>query len=172
MLTCHDPVVVVTSGLALALGRLEQHRLHRLGVAGGGGGTTKEADLFLVAAAVRGAGGDAAALLVVVALAGLVVLEPVEDVLALHLAEGAEVGGDPLDLLRGRRPQARPEQLRQHLHLLSRRVPPPALHAHPPAQHLHRHHLSTYASCTLRPITLVCIRSVERLASSSQLSMI
>jgi hypothetical protein len=136
-LTCHEPVMVaIASGLPLALWRLQ----HEVGVVRLRGGTTA---VFLVvaspaAAAVRGGRRRAAAaLLVVVALAGLVVLEPVEDVLALHLAEGAEVGGDALDLLRAGRPQPRAEELRQDLHLLRRRVPPPALDAYPPAQRLH-----------------------------------
>lgn len=73
----------------------------------------------------------ATAALLVVALAGLVVLEPVEHVLALDLAEGAEMGGDHLDLVGARRPEPGPEQIRQHLHLLGRRVPAAALGAGP-----------------------------------------
>jgi len=138
MLTCHGETVMVAvaSGLPLALWRLQPEVDVGLGVVRGG----STAAIFLVAttaAAAVGGGRAAAALLVVVALAGLVVLEPVEDVLALHLAEGAEVGGDALDLLRAGRAQPRAEELRQDLHLLRRRVPPPALDAYPPAQRLH-----------------------------------
>jgi hypothetical protein len=120
--------MAVASGLPLALRRM-QHEVD-LGLLRGG------TAIVLVAAAVGG-GRAAAALLVVVALPGLVVLEPVEDVLALHLAERAEVGGDALDLLCARRAQTRAEELRQDLHLLRGRVPPPALHPDPPAQRLH-----------------------------------
>ena len=125
---------MVAPGLPLALRRLQREVGRPRRLAGGGAAVIL---VVAAAAAVVGGGGAAAALLVVVALAGLVVLEPVEDVLALHLAEGAEVGGDALDLLRGGRPQPRAEELRQDLHLLRRRVPPPALHPYPPAQRLH-----------------------------------
>lgn len=50
--------------------------------------------------------GNAATLL---ALSGLVVLEPVEDVLALDLAVKAEVGGDLLDLIGAWSSESRPE---------------------------------------------------------------
>jgi hypothetical protein len=124
--------MAVASGLPLALRRM-QHEVD-LGLLRGG-----TAIVLVAAAATAAVGGGraAAALLVVVALPGLVVLEPVEDVLALHLAERAEVGGDALDLLCARRAQTRAEELRQDLHLLRGRVPPPALHPDPPAQRLH-----------------------------------
>jgi hypothetical protein len=58
------------------------------------------------------------------ALAGLVVLEPVEDVLALDAAVVGEVRCDLLDLRRVRRPHAAPVHLLQDHQLLRRRAPP------------------------------------------------
>jgi hypothetical protein len=129
--------MAVASGLPLAL-RWLQHKVD-LGLLRGSTGAV----ILVAAAAVVGGGRAAAALLVAVALAGLVVLEPVEDVLALHLAERAEVGGDALDLLRGWCAQPLAEELHQDLHLLRRRVPPPALHTCAPAQRLHDRSLRT-----------------------------
>jgi hypothetical protein len=66
------------------------------------------------------------------ALARLVVLEPVEDVLALDLAVLAQHGGDALDLLRRGRPDAAGVvELLEDPELLRRRRPPrPARPAH------------------------------------------
>ena len=61
------------------------------------------------------------------AFAGLVVLEPVEDVLALDLAVLAQHGGDALDLLRVGRPDAAAVvELLEYPDLLGRRRPPRA----------------------------------------------
>lgn len=68
--------------------------------------------------------------MVVVSFTGLVVLEPIEDVLVLNLAKGTEVGGDLLNLLSAWCSQPRAKEIRQHLHLLSRRIPPSALSSH------------------------------------------
>ena len=65
--------------------------------------------------------------LLVMALASLVVLEPVEDVLALDLAEGTEVGGDGLDLVGAGGSEPRAEEISQHLDLFCGWVPAPAL---------------------------------------------
>jgi hypothetical protein len=75
------------------------------------------------------------------ALARLVVLEPVEDVLALDLAVLAQHGGDALDLLRRGRPDAAGVvELLEDPELLRRRRPPrPArpAHGHAGAPHAH-----------------------------------
>lgn len=73
--------------------------------------------------------------MVMVSFTGLVILEPVEDVLVLNLSEGTEVGGDLLDLLRAWCSQPRAKQIHQHLHLFSRGIPPPALSTHSAAAH-------------------------------------
>ena len=58
------------------------------------------------------------------AVPGLVVLEPVEDVLALDLAVEGEVGGDLLDLGGVRGPHPAPVHLLQEHQLLRARAPP------------------------------------------------
>ena len=62
--------------------------------------------------------------LLLLPLAGLVVLEPVEHVLAFDLAELAELCRDLLDLLRVRGSHPSPVQRLQYPYLLLRRVPP------------------------------------------------
>lgn len=67
--------------------------------------------------------GDFTALL---PLPSLVVLEPIENVLALDLAVETELRRDLLNLISGGRSKACSKQIRQYLQLLHRRIPPPA----------------------------------------------
>jgi hypothetical protein len=77
------------------------------------------------------------------ALVGLVVLEPIEDVLTLDLVVLTQHGGDALDLLRARRPDAAAVvELLQHPDLLRRRRPPRAAGA----AHRRRHHAAAASS--------------------------
>lgn len=73
--------------------------------------------------AVAGGEGEGAPLLLL-AFTGLVVLEPIEDVLALDLAELAELGGDLLDLPGIGGPYPASIQHLQYPYLLLRRIPP------------------------------------------------
>jgi hypothetical protein len=92
------------------------------------------------------------------ALAGLVVLEPIEDVLALDLAVLAQHGGDALDLLRAGRPDvAAVLELLQHPDLLRRRCPPRAAGA----AHRRRHHAVAASSRSTVGATTLSIFSMR-----------
>lgn len=64
-------------------------------------------------------------------LPSLVVLEPIENVLALDLAVETELRRDLLNLISGGSSKTGSKQIRQYLQLFHRRIPPPAFRPRP-----------------------------------------
>lgn len=60
-------------------------------------------------------------------LPSLMILEPIENVLALDLAVETELRGDLLNLISGRSSKTSSKQISQYLQLLHRGIPSPAL---------------------------------------------